>query len=408
MVTDVAARLRSIEGWIFGPESNFPHLLLIRVTDQDGHIGHGETFYLPAACWEVIEGLLGPSLLERHDPNPQSFWHESSRALRRFVGMGAELRALSALDVALWDLDARRKGIPLASLLSPSAASSVAVYNSCVGPTYAAGARAPSEGGFDVDDSRDDYAAWKQGRGGELATDLLAAGFHGMKLWPFDELAKRVNGAVPTPSDLRAAAEPLRDIRDAVGDRMAVMIDGHGLWTAAGAAEVARTCADFDIAWLEDLVLAHPLDDLRQLRSATELPILASEYLSTTEEYRELLESGIADIVMIDPTWAGGITASHRHALLANEFGKPVSFHDCTGPVTLMAGIHLGAAIPNHHSQEIARGFLHYSYPEIAQFDCTVADGRTPVPQAPGLGLEFAPELRNKPGIDYRLIEQSK
>ena len=71
------------------------------------------------------------------------------------------------------------------------------------------------------------------------------------------------------------------------------------------------------------------------------MPVLASEYLVTRHQYLPLLERRAADIVMLDPTWTGGITESHKIGALADTFGLPVTMHDCTGPFTLLAGVHL-------------------------------------------------------------------
>jgi galactonate dehydratase len=399
------ATIESIEGWALGAGSSLPGLLLIRITDSRGLSGTGETHYVPEACWASIEALFAPRLLGRTLSDLGSLFAESLSALRRLVGMGAEYRALSAVDVALWDLAARSDGVPLRRFLNNDSSDAVTVYNSCVGPSYTSTARVPGDGNFDLTDPRDDYAAWMSDAG-VLARELVDLGFSAMKLWPFDALAKRVGGEVPTADQLEEACRPLRQIRDAVGDQIDIMIDGHGLWTPAGAVAVAEACSVFKVRWIEDLVLAHPLGGLRTLRANTDLPILASEYLASVEEYSELLEAKVADIVMIDPTWAGGISHGMRLAGMAAEGGLNVSYHDCTGPVTLLAGATMASAIPNHDIQELARGLFNYAYPDLVDWDCVLRDGRLHLGEAPGLGIEIKSDLSERQGISYRRLDR--
>ena len=124
------------------------------------------------------------------------------------------------------------------------------------------------------------------------------------------------------------------------------MIEGHGFWRLPAAIKIARALEEYDIEWLEDMLLAHDVGALAELKAATTVPILASEYLVTRHQYLPVLQQRAADIIMLDPTWTGGITESHKIGALADTFGLPVSMHDCTGPFTLLAGVHLALAAP--------------------------------------------------------------
>ncbi len=395
-----------IRGWTFGPGSPLPGLLLVEVRDSEGRVGIGETFYLPRACWAAIEGLFAQYLLGRRLEELGSFFPTMKASLHRLVGIGAEYRALSALDVALWDLLAVQRGKALREILLEGAETSIPVYNSCAGPQYTASATAPGEGTSDITDPRDDYGAWKRDAG-NLARELIAEGYSAMKLWPLDELAKAIQGAVPTEEQLFEACAPLRTIRNEVGAGIDIMVDGHGQWTIDGAVAVARYCEQFDLRWVEDLVLAHPVSNLNTLRRQTKIPILASEFLATEHEFHELFDTNSVDIVMIDPTWAGGITNCMAVADLAHRYSLPVSFHDCTGPATMMAGASMASAIPNHEIQEVARSFVHYVYPTIAESDAQLNNGRLVFGSGSGLGLRRNPELGALDGVVEFVIEAS-
>lgn len=400
------AAIESIRGWTFGPGSPLPGLLLIEIRDSEGRVGIGETFYLPRACWAAIEGLFAQHLLGRRLSELGSFFRTMKASLHRLVGIGAEYRALSALDVALWDLLAVQAEKPLREILFQGCATSIPVYNSCAGPQYTASASAPGEGTSDITDPRDDYGAWKRDAG-NLARELIAEGYSAMKLWPLDDLAKAIQGVVPTEEQLFDACAPLRTIRNEVGSRIDIMIDGHGQWTLDGAIAVAKYCEQFDLRWVEDLVLAHPVSNLGILRRQTKIPVLASEYLATEYEFLQLFDTNSVDIVMIDPTWAGGITNCMAIANLAHQYSLPVSFHDCTGPATMMAGASMASAIPNHEIQEVARSFVHYVYPSIAESDSRLDNGNLVFGGGAGLGLTLNPDLSSLDGITECVLSGS-
>src|SRR5207302_11320329 len=131
------------------------------------------------------------------------------------------------------------------------------------------------------------------------------------------------------------------------GGMMGIIVEGPVLWSVPAALQRARPLAKFRRAWLEDLLRADDIPVPAELRRGTTCPILASEYLATRYEYRPLLEAQAADIVMIDPTWAGGITECKKVCAMAETYKRPVAMHDCTGPFTLYAGIHLAINTTN-------------------------------------------------------------
>ena len=141
------------------------------------------------------------------------------------------------------------------------------------------------------------------------------------------------------------------------------MLEGHGYWGLNDAKRIAAAVEEFSPAWLEDLVLPHDIETVLQLKASTRTPVIASEMLTTRTQYRTLLERRAADLVMIDPTWAGGITESRKLITLAEAFGVPVALHDCTGPFTLLAGIHLAVSSAQVTYQETVRAVSAHLVP---------------------------------------------
>jgi L-alanine-DL-glutamate epimerase-like enolase superfamily enzyme len=254
----------------------------------------------------------------------------------------------------------------------------------------------------------------------ELALDLLGEGITGMKIWPFDYVVhapgnwdnwrnfggafdptlRALGGQEITNADLNRALEPFRKIRAAVGDQMEIMVEGHGFWSLPAAKKIGRALEEFRPYWLEDLMRADDVPALAELAHSVTTPVLASEYLTTRYEYKPVLEARAADIIMIDPTWAGGITESKKIATMAETYKRPVAMHDCTGPFTLYAGIHLAINATNAVYQESLRSYLRVTYPELVTEVVKVVDGHIPAPTAARPGDDPASRGAGAPRCD--------
>jgi L-alanine-DL-glutamate epimerase-like enolase superfamily enzyme len=210
---------------------------------------------------------------------------------------------------------------------------------------------------------------------------------------------RQIGGHTIDAANLKRGLEPFRKIREAVGDQMEIMVEGHGLWSLPAAKKIAHALEEYQPYWLEDLLRADDLDALADLRRSTTTPILVSDYLTTRYEYKAVLEKNAADIIMIDPTWAGGITESKKIATMAETWKRPVAMHDCTGPFTLFAGLHLAINATNAVYQETVRAYLHISYPQLVTEGVAVEQGHILAPTQPGLGTTLLPEGRLRPDV---------
>jgi galactonate dehydratase len=129
------------------------------------------------------------------------------------------------------------------------------------------------------------------------------------------------------------------------------------------------------------------LQALARLRASTRTSICASELLLTCYTIQDLLDAGACDVVMTDPGWAGGISECRRIANLAEARNLGVIFHDCTGPVTLAAGLYLAVHCSNTWMQEIVRSFTLGYYRELVDHHFEIENGRMKAPESPGLGV---------------------
>ena len=132
---------------------------------------------------------------------------------------------------------------------------------------------------------------------------------------------------------------------------------------------------------------------LKEYADATRVPVTASETLGMRGQFRELLESRAAGIVMYDLSWMGGLSEARKIAAMAEAFLVPVAPHDCTGPVLLTASVHHSLNAPNALVQEVVRAFYYGWYQELVTALPPIEDGHIRAPDGPGLGLALRPDV---------------
>ena len=389
---------------------DYPNLLLVQVHSDD-LVGLGETFFGAAAAEAYIHESVAPYLLGK---NPRRM-ELHARRLTGYVGFrtaGVETRGNSAIDIALWDLAGQAAGSSLTDMLGGPVNGDIPVYNTCAGPSYVRRSVEvkPSNWGIEEtpQDTRqntpseyEDLDAFLH-RPEALAKSLQSQSIGGMKIWPFDPAAIRSSGQEITPLELETAVEPIRRVREAVGRDIDVMIELHGLWSVTAARLIARALEPYGPKWIEDPTRVHDFAALNQVRSATGIPIAAGETLGGSASFRSLLDAGGADVAIVDVSWAGGVTEARRVADLANERSVQVAFHNCSGPVTFVASLHLAATSRTAATQEIVRAFLFGWHRDLVTQLPELHDGHVRPPTGPGLGIALQADLLTRPGVSVR------
>lgn len=396
------------------PHDVMPGLLALRIHTDAGTVGgipvvgHGETYYVPTAAAAVIHDFFAPRLLGSDAMAIESHWRFLYERMTAFGGTGAELRALSAVDLALWDIAAQLLQAPVWRILGGPVRDAIPVYNSCGGPFYGrTNRRTPSASGWPGHGDpgqpgplEDNWASVNSPE--ELAEELVELGYRGMKLWSFDAVYRRSGGQTISWQDLREGLLPFERIRERVGDRIELMLDGHGFFTMAAARRIADGMTPLRPMWLEDVLRPDSVHAMAEFRRYSRVPVAVSEMLVTADSYRQVLDAGAADFVMIDPTWVGGISASRRIADLAQLHQIPVLMHDCTGPFTLLAGMALTASHTAVAMQETVRAHLKTLYPLLIDTDLQVRNGLLPLPEQTGIGARWLPQLFDSEHPGYR------
>ncbi len=378
-----------------------PNALWVHVHTADGLIGLGETYYIPAAVEAVIHDFAAPLLLGKSVFDRERHWQNLFSSANFFGYAGAEMRAISALDLALWDILGQSLGQPIYNLIGGQYRESIPVYNTCVNtPKY-----------------RDQDGFLKNP--GELAQSLLAQGYTQMKVWPWDRFAPQIDsisatgpagwsamgpvGHILSPVDLKQGLWTIQEIRRAVGDRIEIAIEGHSRWDVNCAIRIARALEPYDVIWMEDIIQPDSVEDLRRLVEETRVPQCVSERLFTKYAFREVLERKAAHIVMIDLIWTGGLTESIKIAALADAHHLAFAPHDCTGPVNVFAALHLCAATPNAMIMEVVRGFVSGYYLDLVDRPLTIKDGKAWFDFGPGLGVKLRPEVLMRKDAVWRV-----
>ncbi len=394
-------RITAIETAI--PSGIMPNLILLRVHTDAGIIGCGETYYTPHAIEALIHDWMAERLLGAEATDIESHWRFLYERCTAFGTPGAEMRAISAIDVALWDILGQLCGQPVWKLLGGAARERVRIYNTCGGPGYgavkgdtpAAESRHPGWPGHGDEGSpgplQDNWASFHAA--GDLAEELVAEGIVGMKVWPFDRFAHREGGLWFSQADIEAGMKPLREIRERVGDRIEIMIEGHAFFQLPLARRLGEALKEIRPLWLEDTLRVDNVRTLADFRQLSGLPIAASEMLLGRASYLPLLEARATDYVMIDPTWAGGISETRRLIDLAQAYNLPATMHDCTGPLTLQAGLHCSVASTNVVFQETVRAHIRTFYERLIDRQPRIENGHLLAPTDPGLGTAWLPEL---------------
>lgn len=378
--------------------AEFANILFVRVHTDAGYTGLGETYYTPQTTRAFIHEVGAPLLLRQNPLDIEGLWRKLYDSTHVYGNRGNEMRSISALEVALWDIVGQYAHLPLYRLLGGASREKIRIYNTCAGPLYARGIPGvPRQTPLSSTGGRyEDLDAFLN-RADVLARDLLSEGITAMKIWPFDAYAPKSNGTYISFADLDKGLEPVKKIRDAVGMEIDIMMEGHGYWSLPAATRIAEALEPYQPMWLEDFLKPDNASTLAQLRRSTRIPICGSELILTRYGVKELLEHQAVDIVMTDVTWTGGIGESKKIATMAETYNLPFVAHDCTGPVTFLASVHLAINCPNALIQESVRAYYRGFYLDLVTDLPRLENGYVYPPQEPGIGTKLRPELFDRP-----------
>ncbi len=308
-------KIETFTHWI-----NWCNWLFVKVSTDEGVYGwgegslHGAIESVEKAIHELSVVLIGqdPAGVEQH-------WHRMYHAWRWRSGPTL-MTAMGALDIALWDLEGKRLGVPVYRLLGGPYRTQLRGYAS----HWLAGVQTPEQA----------YAG---------AQEAVRRGFTAFKWSPFDAAccAQMRRAPSPMPTELMAAA------REGAGPDTEIFVECAEHLSPRSAVLAAQAFAPYRPGWFEEPIPFENAHAMVQLQRELTVPIATGERLLSRWEVRALLEQGGCKVLQPDVMHAGGITEVKRIATLADTYYIPIAPHNPGGPICMLAAMHLAAAIPN-------------------------------------------------------------
>ncbi|MCZ2149120.1 MAG: mandelate racemase/muconate lactonizing enzyme family protein [Bryobacterales bacterium] len=340
----------------------------VRLHTDRGLTGTGETY--PFHQGEI--GALrdyAPTLLGRDPRDIDGIWRAFYHRMAMRNAGGADMRILSAVNMAQLDILGQASGLPLYRLLGGKTRPRLRVYNTTT-----------------------DYWAineMKMGRDTmKIARFLLDRGITAMKIYPFSAPDHYLSNEA-----LENGMGWIREIRDKVGLKMDIAVDCWGRFDLPSAQRIAKALEPFHILYLEDAMLMSNADSYARLAAETSVPICMSETLAGRYEYREFFERKACDVIMYDLTWCGGPSEAKKISDMADTYFIPTSPHTCGGPLLYLCSIHVCTALSNFLIMETNYWKYTHQYPYFLNHVPVPLNGYLTPSEAPGIGAEIRPEL---------------
>ncbi len=353
-VTDIKAFVTDCyrTNWVF-----------VKVYTDEGIDGVGEATLeykekaLLGALEHIKEYLVGkdPRDIEKH------WFHTYRDAYWR--GGPVLMSALSAVDTALWDILGKSLGVPVYQLLGGKVNDDVRIYVN----GWFAGAKTPEQ-----------FA--------EKAKIAVQRGVTAMKWDPFGKAYLRLSNA-----ELNTAMECVGAVRDAVGNEVDLLIEGHGRFDIPTSITIAKELEQFKPMWFEEPVPPDNLDALKAVKDRSSVAISAGERLYSRYDYRPLFDKMCCDYIQPDISHAGGISELRKIATEAESRYLGFAPHNPSGPVANAATLQLAAVCPNFTILEIMYSDIPWRK-EVCNEALEYENGRIKIPSKPGIGIEINEE----------------
>lgn len=354
-------KITDIKTYVVGLDRNF---MFVEVLTDEGIIGLGEaglTFREDAQVG-FIEALK-PTLIGQVATQTEHLWQTMTRC-GFFPATGVGAAAVSAIDIALWDIKAKSYGVPLYELLGGQVREKIYSYTHIHGLTPKALAQ----------DAREKYdAGWKVVR--------FQPPHH--------------DGVFEPRVAIKNTIKQVAAIRELVGDEIEIILDVHTRLDVNDAISLCNQLETYSLYFIEDPVRVENIAVVERLRNATSVPIAIGEQFSSKWEFAPLIENNWLDFCRMDLCVAGGITEARKIAGMCESHYIPISPHNPLGPVATAACVHMDMATSNFAVQECARppGTI---LPELFPNQVTWEAGYLYANDAPGLGIEFNAEAAEK------------
>ncbi|NLM78594.1 MAG: galactonate dehydratase [Ruminococcaceae bacterium] len=337
--------------------------VFVKIDTDEGLSGVGEATLeykekaLEGALEHIRAYLVGknPFEIEKHyhDIYRDAYWR----------GGAVLMSALSAVEMALWDILGKHLNVPVYQLLGGKVRDRVRIYAN----GWFAGARTPEQFG-------------------EKAREAVARGVTALKWDPFGKSYMDMSIA-----ERDTALQGVAMVREAVGNQVDLLIEGHGRFNVTTAVKIARELEPFKPLFFEEPTPPDNLDALKAVHDQSPVAIAAGERLYTRTSFKDLLNMHAADYIQPDVSHAGGMMEMKKIAAMAEAHYIPFAPHNPSGPVANAATLQLAACCPNFCILEIMYRDVAWRR-DITNEELTYEDGSILIPDKPGLGIEIDEE----------------
>jgi len=345
--------------------------ILLKLTTSDGTVGYGEA--VPTlrvqpviqSLHEVVRVYKGKDPLDMESNLHE--WHKHDF----YLPMSFEsTTALSAFDIACWDIAGKHFGAPIHQLIGGTFRNSVRVYangwyDKCVTPAQF----------------------------GERAKKFANMGYTALKFDPFGSHYDKIDA-----TGIEKAAQRVKSVKDSTNGKIDLLIEHHGRFDPNSAIAIAKRLEEFNPLFMEEPVHPENIEGLRKYRQATDVRVALGERILTKEQAMSMMSNNLVDYLQIDITNIGGVTVARKVAATAEAFGVEMAFHNAFGPIQNAVTIQVDASIPNFLIQESFWDCFPKWKRDLVKNEPMVIAGHTQVPKRPGLGIE----------VDEKVLEQHR
>ena len=337
--------------------------VFVKVYTDEGVTGVGEATleYKEKALWGAVEHIK-EAITGQNPMNVEAIWHSVYRDAY-WRGGPVLMSALSAVEIALWDIVGKTLGVPVYQLLGGKCRDSVRIYVN----GWFAGAKEPEE-----------FAA--------KAKEAVKRGVTAMKWDPFGKSYMEISNR-----DLDKALRCVAAVREAVGNEVDLLIEGHGRFDIPTGVKIAKELEPFKPMFFEEPTPPDDLEAIRQVKLKSPVPISCGERLYTRWDYRRFFDLLPADYIQPDISHAGGIMELKKISAEAECRYIPFAPHNPSGPVANAATLQLAACCPNFCILEIMYSDVVWRK-DVTSESLTSKDGFLDIPDRPGIGIEINEE----------------
>jgi galactonate dehydratase len=368
-------KITGVTPWLVKADTSYwGEYLFVEVQTDAGISGWGEITSTTKIANRALASMLKQisAQITGEDPSKiERLWHKMFRSFTYMGSRGAACECVSAIDIALWDIRGKALGLPVYELLGGAVRDEISLYTH------------PDQGKFTS----------KQGVIDEI-TDIVKSGHVALKFDPFPYQGSREQrdgylDGMMSRKDEHTAAELTALIRETAGPQVEILIDAHGRFDVPTAIRLCRSLEEAgQIDWFEEPVPPESFEALKQVREKVNAAISVGERAHTKWDFATILENNLADYIMPDVTWTGGISELKKIAILAEAHYVPISPHDAGGPINVLAGAHVMMTVPNFYRLETSRWDLS-GYNVLMTTPLDNSNGTLKVPKVPGIGIEM-------------------